>query len=159
VSNDVPVSAAAASTPGQRRGLLAVLTRGAPSAWPPSARVLTISLILIGAVTVAASAIIHLHLWIIGYRHIHLIGPLFLAQSVAGMVLAVALITYRRLGVIAAGVAYMAGSIGALIISATVGFLGLHDGLDVPWATTSLTTEVIGFVSLAVAGAAILRAT
>lgn len=158
MSNEVPVSAAAVSRPGQRRGLLAALTRGAPSAWALSARVLTMGLILVGAATVAASAVIHLHLWIIGYRHIHLIGPLFLAQSVAGMVLAVALLAYRRLGVIAAGVAYLAASIGALIISATVGFLGLHDGLDVPWAAMSLTTELIGFVSLAIAGASILRA-
>jgi len=45
----------------------------------------TLAGIVIGAATVAVSAIIHLHLWLQGYKHIHTIGPLFLAQAVGGM--------------------------------------------------------------------------
>jgi hypothetical protein len=107
---------------------------------------------------IGASAVIHLHLWSLGYRHIHLIGPAFLAQGVGGLILAVALVAYRRLALIGVGVAYLAGSIGALLLSASVGFLGLHDGLDVPWAAWSLTVELLGLLSLTAVGAAILLA-
>ncbi len=104
--------------------------------------------VVFGAAMIAASAVIHLHLWLQGYRHIHLIGPAFLFQSVSGLLLAATLLAYRRLVTIAAGVAFCGGSVGALILSATVGFLGLHDGLDVPWAGWSLATELAGFVVL-----------
>jgi hypothetical protein len=135
-----------------------VLTRGVPRNWPLWARAATGAAILVGAAMVATSALIHLHLWFAGYRNIHLIGPLFLAQSVAGIGLAVVLVAYRRLVVIAAGVAYLGGSAVALLISATVGFLGLHDGLGVPWAATSLATELVGLLALLCAGVALLRA-
>jgi hypothetical protein len=137
---------------------LGVLTRGVPANWSMPARAATVVAIGLGAAMVAASAVIHLHLWLAGYRHIHLIGPLFVAQAIAGLVLAVVLAGYRRVLVIAAGVLYLGGSIVALLISATVGFLGLHDGLGVPWAGASLATEVIGLLALACAGVALLRA-
>ena len=119
---------------------------------------MTAAAIVMGAAMVAASAIIHLHLWRAGYRNIHLIGPLFLAQASSGIVLAALLVAYRRLVVVAAGVAFLAGSVAALLLSATVGFLGLHDGLDVPWAGWSLAIELIGLVTLVGAGVALLRA-
>jgi hypothetical protein len=53
--------------------------------------------------------------------------------------------------IVGTGALFMAGSIGALSLSATVGFLGLHDGLDVPWALRSLIVEIIGLVFLATA--------
>ena len=140
------------------RSASGVLTRGVPQRWPTPGRVIGTALVLLGAAMVGASAVIHLHLWSLGYRHIHLIGPAFLAQGIGGLILAVILAAYRRLAVIAIGAAYLAGSIGALLLSASVGFLGLHDGLDVPWAAWSLTTELVGLVSLISVGAAIIRA-
>jgi hypothetical protein len=119
---------------------------------------MTLAVVVIGAAMVATSAVIHLHLWLAGYRHVHLVGPLFLAQSVAGILLAVVLVAYRRLVVIGAGVAYTGGSVVALLLSASVGFLGLHDGLGVPWAGWSLATELIGLLALSCAGIALLRA-
>ena len=47
-----------------------------------------------------------------------------------------------------AGIVFCVGSAIALILSATVGFLGLHDGLGVPWAGWALVTELAGFVVL-----------
>jgi hypothetical protein len=44
------------------------------------------------------------------------------------------------------------------LLSATVGFLGLHDGLSVPWAGWSLASELVGFfVLLSVAVFVLLR--
>ena len=107
-----------------------------------------------GAVAVAVSAIIHLHLWMQGYKHIHLIGPLFLAQAIAGIGLAVVMVAYPRFVSAVAGALYMASTIGGLLMSATVGIFGFHDGLSVPWATSSLVIEAAGLVVLLAAGAA-----
>jgi hypothetical protein len=149
---------ATAATSRQRTsGLLRLLLRPVPGAATPAARAAAVAGIVFGAGMVAVSAVIHLHLWLIGYRHIHLIGPAFLLQSICGLALAVALLAVRRLVVVLAGVAYCGGSVLALVLSATVGFLGLHDGLSVPWAGWSLASELAGLLALATVAAVILR--
>jgi hypothetical protein len=68
-------------------------------------------LALAGAALVIISAIIHLHLWASGYSGIAVIGPLFLAQGVIGTpFFAVVPGVFRRLGLLAAGAALMAGT-------------------------------------------------
>ena len=59
-------------------------------------------LALAGAVLIVVSAVIHLHLWATGYSSISVIGPLFLAQGVVSILLAVALGVFRRLGLMVA---------------------------------------------------------
>jgi hypothetical protein len=113
--------------------------------------------ILIGAATVGASAAIHLHLWLAGYRHIARIGPLFLAQSISGFVLTVALVLFRRVITVLVGAIFQAASVIGLVLSATVGFLGIHDGLGVPWATDSIIVELVGFVVLGACGLAMVN--
>jgi hypothetical protein len=100
---------------------------------------------------ILASAIIHLHLWLAGYRHISVahIGVLFLLQSIGGFVLAPLIVAARRLGTVLLGVGYMATTAAGLLISATVGFFGFQDALSVPWATPSLVVELAGLVVLA----------
>ena len=58
----------------------------------------------IGALLLVLSAIIHLHLWSQSYQHIPTIGPLFLVQGIAGIVLAVTVSVFRRLLVLGAWV-------------------------------------------------------
>jgi hypothetical protein len=134
-----------------------VLLRGAPRDASPAARAALLVGMLVGAAMVVLSAAIHLHLWAIGYKHIHLIGPSFLLQAISGFVLALALVAWRRLVLVALAAGFMAVSIVALLLSATVGFLGLHDGLDVPWANWSLASEAGGLVVLLGCGIAMLR--
>lgn len=98
----------------------------------------------LGALLVATSAVIHLHLWSDGYRYIPTIGPLFLAQGLVGLGLAIALVATRRTIVVAAAVAYMLASIGALVVSDVHGLFGLHDTLAVPYARSSLFVEIAG---------------
>jgi hypothetical protein len=85
-----------------------------PGAWArlrsPAARWAVNVLALAGAALIIISAIIHLHLWASGYRGIAVIGPLFLAQGVIGIPFAVILGVFRRLGLLAAGAALMAGT-------------------------------------------------
>jgi hypothetical protein len=120
-------------------------------------RWLTFGGVALGAAAVAASAVIHLHLWMQGYKHIHLIGPLFLAQAIAGIALALVMLAYPRFISALAGALYMASTIGGLLMSATVGIFGFHDGLRVPWATSSLVIETAGLLVLVAAGAAMFK--
>ena len=120
------------------------LTRGASAMRWRSARVVVTAAMVAGAVLVVATALIHLHLWAAGYRHIPTIGPLFLAQSIAGVVVAIGIAATRRLGSALAGAAFQLATAGGLLLSATVGIFGFHDGLDAPWAGTSLVVEGTG---------------
>jgi hypothetical protein len=72
---------------------------------------------------------IHLHLWQEGYRQIPTNGPLFLLDAVAGFVLAAVLLVWPRplAGLVAAG--YTAATLGALLISLSVGLFGLIPGV------------------------------
>jgi hypothetical protein len=148
---------AATSRPSARASAVTVLLRGVPRSLPPAARRGTTVGIVAGAGMIAASAIIHLHLWMIGYKHIHLIGPAFLFQAISGLALGVLLVAFRRLVLVVAGLLFCAGCVLALLLSATVGFLGLHDGLGVPWAGWSLGTELAGFLLLTGCAGLMLR--
>lgn len=114
-------------------------------------------LVITGAALIVTTAVIHLHLWLTGYRHVPRLGPLFLAQAITGLVGGPLLAVFRRFIAVLAGAGYLASSAGGLILSATVGFVGIHDGLGVPWASASLGVELAGFVVLAVAGALLVR--
>jgi hypothetical protein len=91
---------------------------------------------------------IHLHLWQEGYRHIPTNGPLFLLDAVAGFILAAVLLTWPRplAGLLAAG--YTAATLGALIISLSVGLFGFQESISASYVTESLTIESITVLAL-----------
>jgi len=156
----VELTTATPATPASNRsaGLIGFALRPVPRTVSPGVRIATILGIVFGAAMVASSAAIHLHLWRIGYRDIPKIGPAFMFQWISGFALAATLLVYRRLVVVVSGFAFCAGSVVALLLSATRGFLGLHDGLDVPWANWSLASESAGaFVLLLCAGVMLRR--
>ena len=106
---------------------------------------------LVGSGLIVATAVIHLHLWLAGYRHVAKLNIAFMGQAVSGFILAAALLLLRWPALVGLGALYMAGSAAALIMSATVGFLGIHDGFGVPWAGWSLGTELAGTAVMAAA--------
>ena len=112
----------------------------------------------VGALLVAGSAVIHLHLWSTGYRHIPTIGPLFLVQGIAGLLAAVAVGVTRHPLVAAATALFVAGTIGGLVLSVEVGLFGFRDSFSAPWATTSLVVEAAAAVVLATAAYTTRRA-
>jgi len=103
---------------------------------------------LAGAALLIWSAVIHLHLWATGYRHIPTIGPLFLVQGIAGIVVAVAIAALRRPIVLAGGALFAAGTVGGLLLSINVGLFGFQDSLSAPFAVQSLVVESIAFAVL-----------
>ena len=108
-----------------------------------------------GAGFLVWSAVIHLMLWSDGYSDISVIGPLFLVQGIASIVLAVAIVAFRWLALIVAGaVAGVATAVG-LLLTASVGLFGYVESLTVPYAVLSLAVEfTAAFVLLA--GACVL---
>ena len=92
---------------------------------------------------------IHLHLWLEGYRQIPTDGPLFLLNAVAGFVLAVGLLVWSAPlgGLLAAG--YTAATLGALLISLTVGLFGFRESISASYVAQSLIIEPITILALA----------
>ena len=95
-----------------------------------------------------ASGLIHLPLWDIAYRHIATLGPLFLVQAAAAIVLAVVLATTRRGLFLVGALGLMAGTIVGFILVTTVGLFGftLHDITG--WADGAVATETGAIVVL-----------
>ena len=91
---------------------------------------------------------IHLHLWLEGYRHIPTNGPLFLLDAVAGFILAAVVLAWPRplAGLLAAG--YTASTLGALLISLSVGLFGFRESISASYVTESLAIEAITVLAL-----------
>jgi hypothetical protein len=91
---------------------LARALNGRPAQLGPAALRWTVTIATwAGALLMLDSGIIHLRLWADGgYRGIAVIGPLFLVQGVAGILLAVVLGVFRRLWLMVAGAVLLAGA-------------------------------------------------
>lgn len=100
---------------------------------------------------------IHLRLWAEGYRHIPVNGPLFLLDAAAGFVFAAAVLAWPRplTGLLAAG--YTTATLGALLISLSVGLFGFRESSSASFVTQSLTIEAITVLAL-IAWTALLAA-
>jgi predicted membrane protein len=106
---------------------------------------------LVGAALLGVTAGIHLSLWQQGYRDIQWIGPLFLLSGIGAIVLALAvLLSPPRLlpWAAALGALLELGTLGGLLLSVTVGFLGFSESWDAHLARTSAVVEAVGGVIL-----------
>lgn len=146
------------AAPGRARpGLLGRPAVAALLRRPPLRSAATAPLVAGGAL-IAATAAIHLHLWLSGYRFVPTLGDLFMAQAVTGFVLGLALVADRRPVLAVVGAGYMAASAIGLILSDTVGFVGIHDTFSVPWATPALVVELVGLAVTATTAAVVMMA-
>jgi lysylphosphatidylglycerol synthetase-like protein (DUF2156 family) len=93
-------------------------------------------------------AVVHLHLWLEGYRQIPTDGPLFLLDAVAGLTLAALLLVWAAplTGLVAAG--YTSSTLGALLISLTAGLFGFRESISASYVTQSLALETITVIAL-----------
>ena len=103
---------------------------------------------VVGSALLLVTAFIHFHLWQAGYRGVPTIRSLFLFQSITGVLLAGTIALVRRVATLLAAAAFQLATAAGLLLSATVGIFGFHDGLDAPWARTSLVVEGLGTVIL-----------
>jgi hypothetical protein len=116
---------------------------------PPGRRAVALLLRLTCVALLAWIGYIHLHLWLEGYRQIPTDGPLFLLDAVAAFLLAAILVVWPAplAGLAAAG--YTAATLGALLISLTVGLFGFRESISASYVTQSLAIETITVIALA----------
>jgi hypothetical protein len=110
---------------------------------------------LIAAVAVLVSAAVHLYLWLNGVREQGTVGQLFVVNVVAGVVIAVMLVAWRSWvpPFLAAG--FGASTLGAFVISSTVGLFGIHTTWEGFYVWAAAVSEVVAIVAglAALAGA------
>ncbi|MBY9073236.1 hypothetical protein K1X13_00240 [Nocardioides sp. WL0053] len=109
---------------------------------------------ILAAAGVLVSAAVHLLLWFDGFRDIDVIGPAFMLNAVAGVAIAVLLVLWRHWVPLLLAIGFGASTLGAFVISATVGLFGVHE----VWTGTAVLTAAVSEVVAIVAGAvALLR--
>ena len=93
-------------------------------------------------------AAVHLQLWTEGYRDIPTVGPLFLADAVAGFLLASVLLVWPRplAGLLGAG--FMASTLGGLIVSLNFGLFGFRESSGASFVSEAIILESVGTVAL-----------
>lgn len=142
-----------ALSPPPRRRKLSIypfLAAGIPAGASKTKDLLLTSGMVLGGQLVTVSAAIHFALWIILYRAVPVIGELFIAQGIAGLIIGAAIIGTRKLPAVVAGAGYMVASMGGLVASSIGdGLFGFQDGFDAPWAKQTFALEALGFVVLA----------
>jgi len=106
-----------------------------------TARLAVLALAGVGGGFLIWSSVIHLMLWGDGYRDISVIGPLFLVQGIAGIIVGLAVVAVRSLALLAVGAATGLATAGGLLLSVCVGLFGYTESLSVPYATLSLAVE------------------
>jgi hypothetical protein len=119
-------------------------------------RVAMTILIAAGAGLAVYSGYIHLYLWgrqPYPYRAIPTIGPLFLIQGIAAILIGLLVFVTRRFFAVLLGAGMMVVSVAALVIDVQVGMFGFQDSWQAPYATGTLRYEIVGAVLLLIAAA------
>jgi hypothetical protein len=125
---------------------------------PIPRRVALTLLIAAGAGLTVYSGYIHLYLWgrqPYPYRTIATIGPLFLLQGIVGILIGALVVITRRFFAVLLAAGFMVVSVAALVIDVEVGLFGFKDSWQVPYATSTLSYEIVGAVLLLIAAGAL----
>lgn len=103
---------------------------------------------LVAAVAVLVSAGVHLELWLDGMRDLHVVGPAFLLNAVAGVVIAALLVGWRSwlAPLVAAG--FGASTLGAFTIATTgAGLFGDHEKWQGPYVWCAAASELVAIAA------------
>jgi hypothetical protein len=102
---------------------------------------------IVAAAAVLVSAAVHLQMWSDGVRDQHVIGPAFLVNAVAGVVIAVLLVAWRSWPPLLLAVGFGAATLGAFVISTTVGLFDVHAEWEGFRAWAAAGAEVMAMVA------------
>ena len=103
-----------------------------------------------GGLLVIWLSYIHFHLWQDGYRHIPTIGPLFLVQSIGGLLIGLLVISVHRVWSAVVGIGFALATMAGFLISVEHGLFGFTDSWAAPFAGLAFTIEIVTAVVLAV---------
>lgn len=106
---------------------------------------------VVGGLLIIWSSYIHFHLWqAVGYRHIPTIGPLFILQSIVGLLVGVLIIGVRRVWAAVIGAGFAVSTLVGFLISVEHGLFGFKDLWSSPFAHQALAIEIATIVVLAI---------
>jgi hypothetical protein len=108
----------------------------------------------LAALALVVSAAVHLKLWFGGVRD-QSVGPAFMVNAVAGVVIAVLLLTWQHWVPAFLTLGFGASTLGAFVISTTVGLMGVHAHWEGFYVYAAAISEV---VCIAVGTMLLLRA-
>ena len=111
---------------------------------------ITIVARVLAVLALLGSAWIHFDLWTVGYQDIEIVGPLFLVNAVAGVVIAVAVALWRHWLPALATVGFGAATLGAYLLSVTVGLFGMQNDFSGTPALLAAIAEAVCVVAGAV---------
>jgi hypothetical protein len=114
-------------------------------------------LLWLASVLLIVSGAVHLHLWGIAYRHVATLGPLFLVQGAATIVVAVGLAVLRTGVLILAGLGLVVGTLIGFILVLNVGLFGFTLHTVTGWAVLSTVVESVAVVVLLLAAVLLYR--
>src|SRR3954465_12540641 len=101
---------------------------------------------VIVAAAVLVSGAVHLKLWSDGVRDISVIGPLFVLNAVAAVVIAGAVLLWRSWPPLFVAVGFGASTLVAFVISATVGLFGVEEAWTGGYVVTACVAELVALV-------------
>lgn len=102
---------------------------------------------LLAATAVLASAAVHLYLWFDGMRDADVVGPAFMLNAVGGTLIALLLVVWRHRVPALLALGFGLATLTAFVIAATVGLFGVHEGWT-GWAVwTAAAAEVVAIVT------------
>ena len=120
-------------------------------------RVVVSLLTWLGASGMVVSGAIHLHLYALAYRHIPTIGPLFVVQGVAAVLLALTAAVLRRVWTALLGTGMMLATLAGFLISVNYGLFGFQDSFAGSDAVGAFVVEIVSAVLCLAAAAFALR--
>ena len=101
---------------------------------------------IVTATAALVSAAVHLILWLDGYRDIDVIGPAFLLNAAAGTVIAGLLLVWHHWIPPFLVTGFGVSTLGAFVLSATVGLFGVNEQWSGGWVLTAAVSEVVCIV-------------
>lgn len=101
---------------------------------------------VVAALAVLVSGYVHLRLWTEGYKDLHMVGPAFMVNAVAAVIIAVLLVVWRSWEppLLAAG--FGAATLVAFVISATTGLYGVHERWSGGYIWAAFISEAVAVV-------------
>ena len=103
---------------------------------------------IVAAIAVLVSAYVHLREWLDGMRDVHVIGPLFVVNIVAGVVIAVLLLTWKHWLAPFLALGFGASTLGGFAIATTsAGLFGDHEKWQGNYVWIAAAAEVVAIIA------------
>ena len=109
---------------------------------------------VLAAVSVLVSAAVHLYLWLDFAKDDDVLGPSFMLNAVAGVVIAVLLVAWRHWLPAFLALGFGLATLGAFVLATTVGLFGVTAN----WTGWAVWVAAVAEVLAIVAGARLLAA-